>query len=166
MKCRTKQKPPAKFPVKLKSKPWVVFFSLPMNIKGRAALVSLAVHSQSSWEGQGSFAADEMEKSHFVPWSCRAADETRWQKCCWGCQCDTQQFPTASQQFQPLVICKYNLQSGKPDLQISAHVMRGQTGASSLSVPALVRVAQTWSPNPGAGGLGASEPSSRWLQFH
>lgn len=69
MKCRTKQKPPAKFPMKLKSKPWVVFLSLPMNIKGRAALVSLAVHSESSWEGQGSFAGDEteMEKSHFVP---------------------------------------------------------------------------------------------------
>lgn len=47
--------------MKLKSKPWVVFFSLPMNIKGRAALVSLVVHSESSWEGQGSFAAEEME---------------------------------------------------------------------------------------------------------
>lgn len=156
MKCRTKQKPPAKFPMKLKSKPWVVFFSLPMNIKGRAALVSLAVHSESSWGGQGSFAADEMkmEKSRSVPWSCRAGDGTRWQKCCWRFGCDTQQFRTASQQFQPLLLCKYHLHGGKPDLQNSAHVLRGQRGASSPSVPPRVGMAQSWSPNPGAGGSG------------
>lgn len=137
MKCRTKRKPPAKFPMKLKSKPWVVFFSLPMNIKGRAALLSLAVHSESSWEGQGSFAADEMEmeKPRFVPGSCRAGDETGWHKCCWRCRCDTQQFHTPSQPFQPLPVCKYHLCSGKPDFQNSADVMRRQTGAPTSLCP-------------------------------
>lgn len=80
--------------MKLKSKPWVVVSSLPMNIKGRAALVGLAAGSESSWERQGSFAGDEMEmeKSHFVPWSCRAGDETRGPKCCWRCRSEPQQF--------------------------------------------------------------------------
>lgn len=168
MKCRTKRKPPAKFPMKLKSKPWVVFFSLPMNIKGRAALLSLAVHSEGSREGQGSFAADEMEmeKPHFVPGSCRAGDETGWHKCCWRCQCDTQQFHTPSQPFQPLPVCKYHLRGGKTRFAEFCWCNEGANGSTNLSLPPRVGMAQTWSPNPGSGRFRALGPSPCWLQLH
>lgn len=138
-----------------------------MNIKGRAALVSLAVHSESSWEGQGSFAADEMEKFHFVSWSCRLEMRHGGRNAVGGASVTPSHFPLHPSNSSLLqVICKYNLRGGKPDLQISAHVRRGQMGASSLSVLALVGMAPTWSPNPGAGRPRASEPSSCWLQGH
>jgi len=69
MKCRTEQKPLSKFPMKLKSKPSGFLLSFPVNIKG-SELYWRAWHcAECSWEGQGSFAAVEMEmsKSHFVP---------------------------------------------------------------------------------------------------
>lgn len=160
MKSRTKQKPPAKFPMKLKSKPWVVFFSLPMNIKGRAALVSLAVQRVP---GKGRAHLKQRKWKWRNPTFCLGPTGLEMRH---GGRSATLQFPTASQRFQPLVICKYNFHGGKPDLQNSACVMRGRAGASSLSVPPLVGMAQTWSPNPDAGRLRASEPSSCWLQFH